>query len=118
MAGPLHVGAVPSKSRQGSQWRDVAESRRSAFAQGRNAFRDIRRGEIDKFKSEGRVENRPCKAKPVVESVFGEADRVLRSGGESGCDIDRFVIDVIILVAERHKPDSLGLLPGEIIVEQ
>src|SRR3954471_14146067 len=64
------------------------------------------------------VERRAHHAQPVVERVFGEADRGLCALGELGCDFQALGFELIVLDAQRDEPDALGLLAIDRLAEQ
>jgi len=59
------------------------------------------------------VEDRAVDAQPVVERVFGPADGALRAVGQIFGGLERDLLQIGILDAQRNQPDPLRLRAGQ-----
>src|SRR5664279_2771444 len=59
------------------------------------------------------VEDRAVDAQPVVERVFGPADSALRAVGQIFGGLERDLLQIGILDAQRNQPDPLRLRAGQ-----
>src|SRR5260370_87011 len=76
---------------------------------GSQAFLDLRAGEAEKLQRQRGVEDRPGGAQPIVERVFGPADRVGSALGEPGRDFEGLGVELRVVHRERDQPDALGV---------
>src|ERR1700733_14671814 len=88
----------------------AVESSRPLLAMRGEAFLHVRAAKTQEFQAERRLEGGREHAVPVVEAVFGPADRVLRPLrqiiGDAGCRREH----VVIVDADRYQADALSFL--------
>ena len=82
----------------------------SLLLQGGEPLLRVRAGEALELEREAGVEGRRLRAVPVVERMLRETDRLLRPARELGRDLERTILHLGIVDAERHEPDAFGLL--------
>src|SRR6185312_8722448 len=79
------------------------------------AFFYIGAAEAEKLKRERRVECRTHRAQPIVERIFGPADRALRSLGQLGRDLDGLRLKLVVVDRERNQADAFGFLTQNLV---
>src|SRR5581483_7584881 len=89
--------------------RRPAEVRRPLLTVRRQALCGVRTSEPEELIGERRVERRRHDAVPVVERVLGPPQRALCAGGERHRHLERLGPHLVVLDAQRHQPDALGL---------
>ena len=85
---------------------------------GGDAFLHFRPGKAEEFQRQRSIERWPRHAQPVVQAVFGPAQRALRAGREFACHFQRLGLQFRFFTAERHQPDPLGLLAAHLFAGQ
>src|SRR5581483_10082702 len=98
--------------------RRPAEVRRPLLTVRRQALCGVRTSEPEELIGERRVERRRHDAVPVVERVLGPPQRALCAGGERHRHLERLGPHLVVLDAQRHQPDALGLLAAERLARQ
>src|SRR3984957_15679430 len=87
---------------------------RFAFLQMRGqALARLGAGKAQKLERGRSVEDRAVDAQPVVERVFGPADGALRAVGQVLGGLQRDLLQIGILDAERNQPDPLSFRAGQ-----
>src|SRR5882757_3829769 len=117
---PVTMTFFPSSPRmaRSSQWREGDELGLALLEMGSQSFLHLRPEEAQHLERERRVERGAHHAQPVIERVFGEADRGLRPLGQLGGDFERLRFKLLVLDTERDQADALGLLAAHRLAKQ
>src|SRR5262245_37456019 len=117
---PVTMTFLPSNPRMtGSSDRRVGVELGLALLEvGGEPFLHVRSQEAQDLERRRGVERRSHHAQPVVQRVFGEANRGLRSLGELGRHFQALGFELVVLDAERDQPDALGFLAVDRLAEQ
>src|ERR1700733_16314001 len=106
--------ASPTCSPRLASDRTFLREYRLAFFQMRGqALARLGAGKTQKLERGRGVEDRAVDAQPVVERVFGPADSALRAVGQLFGGLQRDLLQIGILDAQRNQPDPLGLRAGQ-----
>src|SRR5262245_1004767 len=96
----------------------VRKLRRPLLAQRGRALRQLVAGKAEEFHAERGVEDRAGCAQPVVERVFGPADRVRRALRQPHRDVHGALLHLLVRHRERDETDALGLLAADWLAQQ
>ncbi len=96
----------------------LRKARRALLAQCGSALPRLGAREAQEFEAERGIEDRACGTQPVVERIFGAADRARRAFGEPNRNVERTRGELLVRHRERNEPDALGLLAGERLAQQ
>src|SRR5580693_9189995 len=72
----------------------------------------------EKFESQRGIEGRSHRAQPVVQCVFGPADRTLRALSQTGSNLHCFCVELGILDGKRNEPNTLGFFAEHLVAQQ
>jgi hypothetical protein len=82
------------------------------------AFPGVGAAEAEELVGQAGVEDRRLRPVPVVERVLGPPDCRLGATGEVHRNLQRPVLDGVVVDAQRDEADAFGLLAGQLVARQ